>query len=189
MNHNALKAFLLVSTVFSLLLSSCEKEPDMEPAGLMWVENSPTGTGKPAYDIKLENKIRNKNGTYTWIWSVINTKPGDGTPGSGTVQDLQSWGFSLGSCADLGQVISGSFSPDGVSWHNFNPEIKTVEGIPGGSGKALMFEQGTVKNQKSYYKLLVTRSFSTDDKVKAVFKSGKLTGSGTILISGIGCPL
>jgi hypothetical protein len=190
MNTHALKAVLLFSIAFTLLVTSCQKEPDLEPAGMMWVGNSPaSGSQKPAYDIKLENKIRNKNGTYTWIWSVTNTKPGDGTPGSGTVQDLQSWGFTLSSCAGLGQVISGSTSPDGVSWSNFNPEIKTVSGISGGSKPALMFEQGTVKSQKSYYKLLVTRNFSTDEKVNAVYKSGDLTGSGTIVISGIGCPL
>jgi len=188
MNKHALKAFSLFITVFSLLITSCDKEPDMDPAGIMWVGNSPIpGTQKPAYDIKLEHKFRNKNGTYTWIWSVTNTRPGDGTPGSGTSQDLQSWGFTLSSCAGLGQIISGSTSPDGVSWSNFNPEIKSVNGIAGGSQPALMFEQGTVKNQKSYYKLLVTRNFSTDDKVKAVYKSGDLTG--TIVISGIGCPL
>ena len=190
MNKHALKAVFLITTVFTLLTSACQKEPNTEPAGVMWVGNSPgSGYQKPAYDIKLENKIRNKNGTYTWIWSVSNTKPGDGTPGSGTVQDLKSWGFTLSSCAGLGQIISGSTSPDGVTWSNFNPEIKTVSGISGASKAALMFEQGTVKSQKSYYKLLVTRNFSTDEQVKAVYQSGDLTGSGTIVISGIGCPL
>ena len=190
MNKHALKAVFLLTTIFTLLISACQKEPVTDPAGLMWVGNSPEpGMAKPAYEIKLENKIKNKNGTYSWIWSVTNTRPGDGSPGSNTVQDLQSWGFTLSGCAGMGQIISGSTSPDGVTWSNFNPEIKTVSGISGGSKPALMFEQGTVKNQKSYYKLLVTRNFSTDDEVKAVYKSGDLTGSGTIVISGIGCPL
>jgi len=190
MNKLALKVVFLFAAIFSLLITSCQKEANMDPAGMMWVGNSPgSDNQKPAYDIKLENKFRNKNGTYTWIWSVTNTRPGDGAPGSGTSQDLQSWGFTLSGCAGLGQIISGSTSPDGISWKNFNPEIKSVNGLQGGAQEAMMFEQGTVSNQKSYYKLLVTRNFSTDDKVKAVYKSGDLTGSGTIVVSGIGCPL
>ena len=102
-------------------------------------------------------------------------KPGDGTPGSGTVRDLQSWGFTLGNyMQDLGQGYGGSFSPDGVSWHHFDPGSKQWTASRADPKPALMFEQGTVEIRKVVYKLFVTRSFSTDDNVKAELNPANL---------------
>jgi hypothetical protein len=188
MKFNALKLVFLISTVLSLLVSGCKKENNMEPADMMWVGNSPiAGNQKSLYLVTLENNFKNKNGTYTWIWSVSNTNPGSGAPGSGTAQDLQSWGLTLGSCADLGQIISGSTSPDGLTWKNFNPEMKEVSASV--AKPVIMFEQGTVNKQKSYYKLVVSQNFSTNKTVTAFYKSGAVTGSGVLTIAGFGCPM
>ena len=188
MKFNVLKLVFLVSTVFSLFVTGCKKEEITDESHMMWVGNSPiAGNDKSAYLVTLENNFKNKNGTYTWIWSVTNTNPGSGAPGSGTAQDLKSWGITLGSCADLGQIISGSTSPDGVTWKNFNPEMKEVSASV--AKPVIMFEQGTVDKQKSYYKLVVTQNFSTNKSVTAFYKSGEVTGSGVLTISGFGCPM
>lgn len=188
MNNKALQVIFLFFTAFSLLVSGCKKEADLGEPGIMWVGNSPgSETSKSPYNVLLENKIQNKNGTFTWIWSVSNSNPGSGAPGSGTAQDLLSWGITLGSCADLGQVISGSTSPDGVTWNNFNPEVKSNPEVTSTSKPVLMFEQGTYKSQKSYYKLIVSRNFSVNNSISAIYKTG--AGSGNLTISGFGCPI
>jgi hypothetical protein len=171
-----------------MLLTGCEKEPVLEQSSVMWVDNSPkSGAAKSLYIVKLENKILNKNKTYTWIWSVINSNPGDGTPGSGTAPDLLAWGITLGSCASMSEVIVGSTSPDGVSWKNFNPEINTISDLNTSTKPVLMFQQGTNKSQKSYYKLVVNRNYSISNSVSAVYKSDSETG--ILTISGFGCPI
>lgn len=188
MNSKALLNIFLASIVFITLFTGCEKEPNAEQSSVMWVENSPnSGAAKPLYIVKLENKILNKNKTFTWIWSVTNSNPGNGTPGSGTAQDLVAWGITLGSCANMGQIISGSTSPDGLTWENFNPEVNTVSELNSVSKPILMFQQGTNENQKSYYKLVVTRNFSVNNSVSAVYKSN--AGTGVLTISGFGCPI
>ena len=188
MNSKAPLNVFLASIVFITLLSGCEKEPDLEQSSVMWVDNSPKSeAAKPGYIAKLENKILNKNKTYTWIWSVTNPNPGDGTPGSGTAQDLVSWGITLGRCATMGQIIIGSTSPDGVTWKNFNPEVNTISDLSSALKPVLMFKQGTNKSQKSYYKLVVNRNFSVNNSVSAVYKSS--TGAGVLTTSGFGCPI
>jgi hypothetical protein len=189
MNRNARMLILLGTAIFSLLFSGCEKEHGLELPGQEWGENTTSSRNKkPLYLFSLENKFKNKNGTYTWIWSVSNAKPGDGTPASGTAQDLKSWGITLGSCATPGHIISGSTSPDGISWTNFTPEIKS-EVSSSLSNPVIMFQQGTVRNQKSYYKLVVTQNYSVNQSVSAFYQSGDITGNGVITVSGFGCPL
>ncbi|HUH34116.1 MAG TPA: hypothetical protein VLZ28_09180 [Daejeonella sp.] len=188
MNYKTLLNTFLVLIVSIVLLTGCEKEPDSEQSSIIWVENSPkSGTEKPLYVVKLENKILNKNKTYTWIWSVTNSKPGDGTPGSGTAKDLLSWGITLGNCASMSEVIIGSTSPDGVTWKNFNPEINTVSELKSVSKPILMFQQGTNKSEKSYYKLVVSRNYSVNNSVSAVYRSS--SEAGVLTISGFGCPI
>lgn len=188
MNSKALLNVFLASIVLITLLSGCEKEPALEQSSVMWVDNSPKSeAAKPLYIVKLENKILNKNKTYTWIWSVTNPNPGNGTPGSGTAQDLVSWGITLGSCANMGQIIIGSTSPDGITWKNFNPEVNTVSEINSISKPILMFDLGTNRSQKSYYKLVVNGNFSVNNSVSAVYKSGDK--AGVLTISGFGCPI
>ncbi len=177
--------FLLIAVA---LISACSKEPLADKTSIMWVGTSPTSdAGKTLYEVKLENTISNKNDTYTWIWSVVNLKPGSGQAGSGTAQDLQSWGITLGNCADINQIVGGSTSADGINWKNFSPEL--TADAPASIGQPLlMFNQGTVKDQKSYYKLVVLKKFGTKTDLKAVYKSGNLTGSGVLTTSGFGCP-
>lgn len=188
MNFKALLNLFLVSILIITLFTGCEKEPMLDESSVMWVDNSPKSEAvKPLYMVKLENKILNKNKTYTWIWSLTNTNPGNGTPGSGTAQDLLSWGISLGSCASMSEVIVGSTSPDGVNWKNFNPEMNTISDLNSASKPVVMFHQGTTKSQKSYYKLVVSKNFSINNSVSAVYKSNSQTG--VLTISGFGCPI
>lgn len=190
MSFKALLSNFLILTTVALLISGCEKEANLEKPGMMWVGNSPSAqTQKPLYDVKLETKMKNKNGTYTWIWSVSNINPGSGKPGSGTAQDLQSWGITMGSCADINQILQGSTSPDGIVWTNFNPEVKSDVNVVSNSKPLVMFNLGTTKNQKSYYKLVVLRNFDTNKVTTAVYQSGSVTGSGLLTTTGFGCPI
>lgn len=189
MNRTARMVILPGIAIFSLLFSGCEKEYGSPHAGQQWGESATiSGNKKPLYLFSLENKFKNKNGTYTWIWSVTNTRPGDGSPSSGTAQDLKSWGITLGSCATQGQIIVGSTSPDGINWTNFNPQTKS-DVSSGLSNPVIMFQQGTLRNQKSYYKLVVTQNYSINQSVPAFYQSGDITGNGVISVSGFGCPL
>ena len=87
----------------------------------------------------------------------------------------------------MSEVIVGSTSPDGVTWTNFNPEINTISDVNSASKRVLMFQQGTTRSQKSYYKLVVTKNFSINNSVSAVYKSDSQTG--VLTISGFGCPI
>ena len=189
MNLQPLKATFLMIAVISVLLFGCKKEENSDENSMLWVGNSPTAIIKSSpYVVTLENKIQNKDKTFTWIWSVSNSKPGSGTPGSGTVQDLVSWGITLGSCANIDQIIYGSTSPDGIIWTNFQPKITKETSVEGFSKPVLMFNQGTKTDQKSYYKLVVLQKLGTTPDISAVYKSGSLTGSGAFTMSGFGCP-
>jgi hypothetical protein len=188
MNFNTLRTYFFIFSLASLFLLGCKKEEITDENRLMWVGNSPeAGIQRSPYLVKLENKIENKDKTFTWIWSVVNSNPGSGSPESGTVQDLVSWGITLGSCANVDQIIYGSTSPDGITWTNFEPKITLEAAIFGFSKPLLMFNQGTIKNQKSYYKLVVLPKLSTTPDISAVYKSGSLTGSGAFTMSGFGC--
>lgn len=178
----------LIGAVF-ILLCGCTKQEVTESNGVMWVGNSPeTNKSKSPYLINLENLIENKDHTFTWIWSVSNLHPGSGAPGSGTVQDLISWGITLGSCTDINQIVYGSTSSDGITWTNFEPAITVETQLPGFAKPVLMFDQGTVNDQKSFYKLVILPKLSTTPDIIAIYKSGTITGSGTFTIQGFGCP-
>lgn len=189
MNFHTLRSGFLMFSLASLFLLGCKKEGNTDENSMMWVGNSPeAGIKKSPYIVKLENKIQNKDKTSTWIWTVVNSNPGSGAPGSGTVQDLVSWGITLGSCTNIDQVIYGSTSPDGITWTNFEPKVTMDASISGFSKPLLMFNQGTIKNQKSYYKLVVLPNLSTTPDISAVYKSGSITGSGAFTMNGFGCP-
>ncbi|WP_423146085.1 hypothetical protein [Rubrolithibacter danxiaensis] len=138
------------------------------------------------YDISLLARKSNDDGTYTWIWSVQNPKPGNGK--DGTSQDLSHWGISLGACASLKDIKSAGISTDGVNWKDFNPEYKEDKSQDCYKQPVLKFDAGTNGTKKTYYRLIVKKNF-TIEKVKALYKSGSKTGCGTIEICGIGaCP-
>jgi hypothetical protein len=182
----SVKVFLVVFLCLIFLtisFSGCSKEENLEQYDRFRGENSTS-----LFQVTLENNFKNKNGTYTWIWSVRNTNPGNGSLASGTAQDLVSWGFMLESCTSMSQIISGSTSPDGVTWNNFNPEVKSGNVIKA-SKPLILFEQGTFKSEKSYYKLVVSRNFGVNKSLSAIYKSGDITGTGVLTISGLGCPL
>lgn len=140
------------------------------------------------YVVTLESINNNGDGTYTWIWSVLNPNPGNGL--NGTVQDLSHWDITLGQCATIDDVVSASMSEDGINWLvNYLPSLRPDPSQNCYADSVIKFDLGTRSNIKSYYQLTVSKNFSVDNTVIAVYKSGNNTRCGTFQFSGLGCPI
>jgi hypothetical protein len=139
---------------FVLLLVSCSKEgavtdnqysPDPAPAII-------AGT---YYDVVLlpGYPIDNGNGTYTWIWSITNTDPGN-------QQQLSSWEFSFGNCgATIDDVVGAAVSSDFQKWLLFTPTYQTDPLQNCNTNAVLKFAYGTQSNIPTYYRLIVNKQF------------------------------
>jgi hypothetical protein len=186
------KGIFMVAAAVAMLFVACEKEQLTGEKISLSGENMSLSTfssiSTSPYKVVLENKISNVDGTFTWTWSVQNTNPGNGKIGSGTVQDLSHWGVTLGTCATMADVVSGATSADGIVWTAFTPSLQIDKSQACYANSVVKFDIGTVGNQKSYYKLTISKDLETDATVTALFKSGKNTGCGTFLFPGFGCP-
>jgi hypothetical protein len=122
------------------------------------------------YVVKLESATY-ANGKTTFVWSVYNPKPGNGT--NGTYQDLSHFGVVLGSCVDLKDIVSGgSYGKDPSQNCYTSPYLK--------------FDYGTNGTQKATYTLVLNGKYGVAPTT-AVFKSGVRTGCCTTTIQGVGC--
>ena len=137
-----------------------------------------------AYIITLESKTP-VNGSWEWIWSVQNSNPGNG--GGGSVQNLSHWGMQFGSCFVWASVVSGAYSPDGITWTAFTPLYVVDPSQSCVTTPVLKFDFGTVGSAKSYYKLVVSQDYPVG-WVPGYYKSGANTGCCTFNFNGIGCP-
>ena len=193
-------AVLCANLLLVLVLESCKKEKEKEnlldasklsskcegKGTLMSVNQASSLSGQDLpYTVSLLSRKSNGDGTYSWIYSVNNPKPGNGN--NGTAQDLSHWGISLGSCATIKDVVGMATSKDGIKWTSIKPEYKQDKSQDCYSDPILKFDVGTKGSAKMYYKIIVNKNFSSQKRL-AVYKSGSRTGCGKFEICGIGCP-
>lgn len=141
------------------------------------------------YVITLES-ITQVGSNYEWVWSVYNPNPGNGS--NGTVQNLSHWDINLGQCATMDDVVGAAYSADGVNWTTFEPTYEEDQSILNNcsllTGPVLKFDFGTSGGDKSYYKLIVSKSLGIDMDGVAFYKSGNVTRCGILCFPGLGCP-
>ncbi|HEY1023751.1 MAG TPA: hypothetical protein VGE26_01200 [Sphingobacteriaceae bacterium] len=198
MKKNLFRGFALTLGITSLVYYGCQQEPEPELenplAKLSAICDAKPQMGKQTanetldeavpYTVSLLRRKANDDGTFTWIWSVTNPKPGNGS--NGTVQDLSHWGISLGDCASLKDIVQVSTSTDGNNWKNLEVSYKQDKSQDCYSSPVLKFDAGTSNTKTTYYKVILNKDFSVE-KRDAYFKSGKNTGCGTFKICAIGC--
>lgn len=139
------------------------------------------------YDIILVGgaPVNNGDGTYTWMWSITNTNPGNGK--KGTWQDLSHWTFQPGACLVEGDIVTAFYGTD----LNNMIELSTprIENDPSTNncfiGDVFKFNFGTSGSLTSYYKLVINKNYSVDPSAIAYWKAGPNCSSGTF--DGIGC--
>jgi hypothetical protein len=124
------------------------------------------------YTIKLES-VTYANGQTTFIWSVTNPKPGNGS--NGTFQDVSHFGVVLGTCVSRSDIVKGgSFGVDKSQSCYTGPYLK--------------FDYGTKGSKTTFYTLVLKGTYSVE-KTTAVIKSGSKTGCCTQQIDGVGCKI
>lgn len=183
-----IKHFLLISTiVFSL---GCSKEQiNTGDDGI--ISLSPTGqvlstTG--AYTNIFEGKVANGDGTWTYTWSMQNNT------GS---QNLSHWAMDLGTCITIEDVVSSaeglslsSMTPVEVLWAP-DPSLDNVNLSSSCNirDSVFKFNLGTPDNMtKAYYSITLSKNVGMVD-VTGYYKSGRTTGCGSFLFTGLGCEI
>jgi hypothetical protein len=164
------------------LSAICDAKPAL---GKLASVQQPVSTSAVPYNVSLLQKKDNGDDTYTWIWKITNPNPGNGE--NGTVQDLSHWGFSLGNCANIEDLVSASTSTDGVNWSSFKADYKIDRSQDCYNEPLLKFDFGTSGAVSSYFRVIVSKNFKVEKRT-AIYKSGKNTGCGTFEICSIGCP-
>jgi hypothetical protein len=145
---------------------------------------SETGICDPSgYILTLESRTL-VGSNWEWVWSIENTNPGNGSPG--TWQDLSHWGMSFGSCFDYNTVVGASFSSNGLTWVSFNPSYQVDPSQGCYTTPVLKFNYGTSGTNKSYYKLILSDNYSVISR-PGYYKSGGNTGCCTFNFVGVGC--
>ena len=181
-------ALTVVSTVFF----ACQKE-----AGNSATLTDQTVSGnKPvaqvgacisnAYVVTLESKTA-ASGNWTWIWSVQNPNPGNGT--NGTFQDMSHWGMQFGQCLNWADVVGAAYSADGITWTTFTPVYQPDPSQSCVSTAVLKYALGTTGSAKSYYKLILNKNYSVNPQAPAYYKSGARMPCCTFTFNGVGCPI
>jgi hypothetical protein len=132
------------------------------------------------------------NGQTTFIWTIVNPNPGNGS--NGTLQNLSHWSFIPGCPENNGleqnwsDIYSASYSYNGV---NYTDIVPVPEFAPDPSqnctnANVFKFNQGTSSSAPTYYKLVLWGNYGTD-LMTAYFKSGANTGCCSKNVQGIGC--
>ena len=136
-----------------------------------------------AYTITLESRTQ-INGNWEWVWSILNSNPGNGN--NGTAQDLSNWGMQFGSCVDWTSVVGAAYSENGMNWTSFAPsyEVNPSQGCL--TGPVLKFDFGTSGGAKSYFRLIVNQEYG-ESLALGYYKSGGNTSCCTFSFTGIGC--
>ena len=195
MKLKTISKIILLTLSLGLTISSCEKDTQSEqviPQDVEKTSQSKTSNGglnaivTSPYIVSLESKTKNSDGTFTWVWSVLNSNPGKGKIGSGTAQDLSHWGMTLGNCATVADVVAGATSADGVKWNTFAPSLQLDKSQICSLNPVIKFELGTIGAKKSYYSLTIKKDLETANVI-ALFKSGTSTGCGLFMFPGFGC--
>ena len=184
-----LNSFLLSFIVFFAF--SCSKNngeiSNQQQSNALTQSTSSTSTTESSspYIVTLESVTQTGNASWTWIWSVRNSNPGNGN--NGTVQDLSHWGFTLGECITAENIISAAYSFNGTDWVTFTPTIGVDPSQTCMQSAVLKFDAGTVGHQKTYYSLTVNQNYVSEPLTGGYYKSGNRTGCGLLSYMGIGC--
>jgi hypothetical protein len=190
---------LLCAATITCALVSCKKDLTNNQSEDLTAQsakgNPKPSTGSAAcanYVVTLERTYA--DGLTTFIWSVTNPNPGNGS--NGTLQALSHWAFVPG-CAgpngleqnwdDVKEAAyrSGANNP----WTMIVPTPELAQDPSQGctSANVFKFNFGTIGSSVSQYKLVLYGNYASEDNNFAVFKSGANTGCCTRSIPGVGC--
>lgn len=123
--------------------------------------------------------------SYDWVWKVTNPAPGNGL--NGTLQDLSHWSLVLSPCVTQNDIVSASYSTDGLTWNTLSSTIAVDPSQNCYTAPVLKFNVGFPGTTTMYYRLTVNRAFSSG-MTQAVFKSGKNTGCYVGMVEAMTCP-
>jgi hypothetical protein len=158
--------------------NAIQESAHLDPGSGTWI-------GASAYDVILESKMANVDGTWTWTWSIRNPNPGNGN--NGTVQALSHWNMTFGSCISFSDIVSASTSYNGTSFSSFSPSLAVDPSQVCVVLPVLKFNVTTNGNAKTYCRLVVKSDYSVDNTAVGFYKSGSRTGCGPMWFQGIGC--
>lgn len=176
---------------FVVIAISCQKELKKSQTDLSEISAKANTTSTPSicngrYTVKLESgQPAANNGLYTWIWSIQNPNPGNGS--NGTVQDLSHWGIQFGQCFNWSHVVASAYSYNGSTWNSFTPEYKIDRSQNCVTTPLFKFNAGTNGNAKTYFRLVLNTSYSAGGNAFGYFKSGSSMPCCTFNFVGISC--
>ena len=142
-------------------------------------------TAATTYDAALIEVSQQGVNEYAWTWTVTNPSPGTGS--DGTLQNLSHWSMAVGDVIQLSNIVSVSYSLDGIGWSELPVSLAIDKSQDCYTGTVLKFDYGTFGSEPTYYKLVVNAPFS-QTVVTANFKSGKVTGCYNGYVASLGVP-
>jgi hypothetical protein len=166
--------------------AGCQKDETISSVNELSAVAEVSATGG-AYTNIFEGKTDNGNGTYTYTWSMQNNT------GS---QNLSHWVMDLGTCVTIDDVVSAA---QGADLNNMSAVEVLWQADPSLSNANLTgcnitvpvfkFGQGTPNaTTKVYYSITISKNVGTAD-VTGYYKSGKITGCGSFIFTGLGCEI
>jgi len=186
--NSKFKLFLSVSIIAFTL--ACSKE-QIKPSGdgiILLDSKAEAFATIGAYTNIFEGKVDNGDGTWTYTWSMQNNT------GS---QNLSHWDMDLGACITIDDVVSAaegtslnSMTAVDVLWASdpslYNLSLSSSCNI---TDSVFKFNLGTPDDMtKVYYSITLTKNVGTAD-VTGYYKSGKTTGCGSFIFTGLGCEI
>ncbi len=192
----------IVSVIALTVFYSCEKTAKNEAAEASAkmedgaTAKPPVGTNN-CYDFQITMTRTYADGQTTFIWKIVNPKPGNGK--NGTQQDLSHWAFKP-------QCVGGedlNYHPQDIlaAYYSYNNDYSWNQIIPTPKMKAdpssscmspeehvFKFDFGTSGSKPTYYKLVLAGNWAAAGDggnggfVKAGLACCRLSG-----IPGVGC--
>ncbi|WP_276362983.1 hypothetical protein [Daejeonella sp. H1SJ63] len=177
---------ILAITAIITFSAGCQKDETISSVNELSAVAEVSATGG-AYTNIFEGKTDNGNGTYTYTWSMQNNT------GS---QNLSHWVMDLGTCVTIDDVVSAA---QGADLNNMSAVEVLWQADPSLSNANLTgcnitvpvfkFGQGTPNaTTKVYYSITISKNVGTAD-VTGYYKSGKITGCGSFIFTGLGCEI
>lgn len=191
------KILLLAGMGLSMFYLGCQKEIRNEkkdaPAASLNAEPNVVNCALscPDYDVTLQRTYA--NGQTTFIWSITNPCPGNGT--NGTLQNLSHWVMNPSQClAERISDVQEMAYNMGNGWIVIDP----LPGIANDNSminqgcnaiNVLKFNAGTSGSTPTQYRMVINGNWGTSG-LTGFFKSGNTTGCCSMSFAGIGvgCP-
>lgn len=178
---------ILAITAIITFSAGCQKDETISSVNELSAVAEVSATTGGAYTNIFEGKTDNGNGTYTYTWSMQNNT------GS---QNLSHWVMDLGTCVTIDDVVSAA---QGADLNNMSAVEVLWQADPSLSNANLTgcnitvpvfkFGQGTPNaTTKVYYSITISKNVGTAD-VTGYYKSGKITGCGSFIFTGLGCEI